>query len=122
MTDADLQKIADQVGEPIEIVRDLADAMACCAAEGPLEARAERAQRAREAGLDAYADAVAVPDAQDRVSSALDDAIETATRVRVDADITHAARAAGDQPPITTRELKSMIEAAFAAAGFEVEQ
>ena len=82
----------------------------------------DRRQRAREAGLDAYADVIAVPDAQDRAGNALDDAIETATRVRVDADITQAVRDACPDTMITGRELKRLIEVAFAAAGFEVEQ
>lgn len=116
MTDADLQKIADELGEPIEIVRDLADAMACCAAEGADEARAERQQRAREA----YYDATDLPEKFSE--RGFDDAIETALRVRVDADITQEVRGRHPDLMIKTTELKSMIEAAFRAAGFEVEQ
>jgi hypothetical protein len=122
VTDADLQRIADELGEPIEIVREMSDAIACCADEGNVEARADRRQRAREAGLDAYADVVAVPDPAGRLDNALDDAIEVATRVRVDADVTQAVREAHPEIMIKTTELKSMIEVAFAAAGFEVEQ
>jgi hypothetical protein len=117
-TDASLQRIADELGEPIEIVRDLHEAMQACGAEGALEARADRAQRAREAALDA-ADDEGRPLAEE--SDRLDVAIETATRVRVDADILAAARE-GRQVAMTTKELKRMIEAAFAAAGFEVEK
>jgi hypothetical protein len=120
MTDAELQDIADETGETVETVRDLADAMAVCAAEGTDEARADRSQRAREAGLDGIADPTKYTTT---VAKAVEAAVETAIRVRVDADVTHAAREAGGyQVPVTTKELKSMIEAAFEAAGFEVEQ
>lgn len=51
-----------------------------------------------------------------------DGAIETATRVRVDADMLHAARAAAPGVMVKSDELKHMIEAAMGAAGFEVER
>jgi hypothetical protein len=118
VTDADLQRIADETGETIETVRDLADAMACCAAEGDDEARVERQQRAREAGLDAYpSDGVpfAGPGAM------LDAAIETATRVRVDADVIAAFKQYGHPLPLEPNIIPALT-AAFRAAGFEVEQ
>lgn len=49
-------------------------------------------------------------------------AIETATRVRIDADVTQAAHDAQPRVMVTTSELRDMITAAFRAAGFEVEQ
>ncbi len=116
MTDADLQKIADDLGEPIEIVRDMSDAIACCAAEGEVAARADRRQSALEAFEDRY-DTLST----DGVTRARDAAIDTATRVRIDADVTQAAHDAEPGVMIKTSELKSMIEAAFRAAGFEVE-
>lgn len=86
------------------------------------EARADRIDRALSAGLDAWADVVAVPVAGDRAANAARDAIEAATRVRVDSDITQAVRDAHPDIMIKTTELKGMIETAFRAAGFEVEQ
>lgn len=118
MTDADLQKIADDLGEPIEIVRDLADAIACCAAEGADEARAERRGNALEAGLDV----IPREYVRSEVAHGVEAAVEQATRVRVDADVTQAVREAHPEIMIKTTELKSMIEVALAAAGFEVEQ
>ena len=118
MTDADLQRIADEVGEPIEIVRDLHEAMQVCGAEGDDEARAERRGNALEAGLD-----VVPPEyVRSEVARGVEAAVEQATRVRVDADLTQAVRDAHPDLMIKTTELKSMIEVAFRAAGFEVEQ
>jgi hypothetical protein len=80
---------------------------------------ADRRQRAREAGLDAWADVCAVPSSEDRAENALNDAIEVATRVRVDDDIIDAAQQAF---PIFTSadEARPVLTAAFRAAGFEV--
>lgn len=117
MTDADLQKIADELGEPIEIVRDLAEAMACCAAEGDDEARVDRFERARDAAFDA-------PGAAESQVPNIDAAIETATRVRVDDELIEAAREqyeAGYRT-IPIEQQRAALTAAFRAAGFEVEQ
>lgn len=87
----------------------------------PLE---ERRQRAREAGLDAWHDALAVPELDDRAGNALDDAIETATRVQITPEVQLAFLAiltqirSGEEAPTCIEALK----AAFEAAGFEVEQ
>lgn len=116
---AELRKIADETGETLETVRDLADAMACCADEGIDEARADRRQHARETYYDTCA---AGRDRVEGCAIALEAAIETATRVRVTPDITQEVRDRHPALMIKTTELKSMIEAAFAAAGFEVEQ
>ena len=117
--EAELQRIADKTGEPIEIVREMSDALKCCADETFVEARSERWQVAREAYFDAAADdGKPLADEGDR----LDVALETAMRVRVDADITQEVRDRHPDLMIKTTELKSMIEVAFAAAGFEVEQ
>ena len=113
--DAELQRIADETGETIETVRDLHEAMQVCGAEGYDEARAERFERARDAAYDA-------PGAAEAQVPNVDAAIETALRVRVDADLTQAVRDAHPNLMIKTTELKGMIEVAFAAAGFEVEQ
>ena len=83
------------------------------------EARAERRQGAREAYYDTCA---AGRDRVEGSAIALEAAVETATRVRVDADLTQAVRDAFPDLMIKTTELKSMIEVAFLAAGFEVEQ
>lgn len=72
---------------------------------------ADRRQRAREAFHDARA-AAAVEFAE----HGLDEAIETATRVRVTPEIVEASMA---EPFITTAEA---LARAFRAAGFEVEQ
>jgi hypothetical protein len=76
----------------------------------------DRRQRAREAGQDT-ADVT-----QSWALAAIDAAIETAVRVRVDADLTQAVRDATPDLMITGRELKRLIEVAFRAAGFEVEK
>jgi hypothetical protein len=115
MTDAELQRIADETGESIEIVRDLHEAMQVCGSEGDDEARVDRFERARDAAYDA-------PGAAEAQVPNVDAAIETALRVRVDADITQAVRESCPNIMIKTTELKSMIETAFRAAGFEVEQ
>jgi hypothetical protein len=78
----------------------------------------ERRQRAREAGLDAYSDVLAVPLASERALHAIDDAVETATRVQVTHEIVMAFLQAPDNPDDITGPLR----AAFRAAGFEVEQ
>ncbi len=94
---------------------DKAGCEACAAhvVECDADPLADRRQRAREAGQDHLTDHDAMP--------GIEAAIETATRVRVDADMTRAARDAVGLA-IKTTELKRMIEAAFAAAGFEVEK
>lgn len=112
--EAELQRIADETGETIETVRDLHEAMQVCGAEGDDEARVDRFERARDAAFDA-------PGAAEAQMPNIDAAIETALRVRVDADLLHAVRE-GRQVAMTSKELKSMIEVAFRAAGFEVEQ
>lgn len=66
----------------------------------------DRRQRAREAFLD-------YPD--DDLSGALDDAIETATRVKITPELL-----ATMDPAVGNRETRLL--AAFRAAGFEVEQ
>jgi hypothetical protein len=71
---------------------------------------ADRRQRAREAFWDRYA-----PEQYDGDLPALNDAIETATRVRVTREIQLAAAKA--YPFVD-----NMITAAFRAAGFEVEE
>jgi hypothetical protein len=117
--EAELQKIAEQLGEPIEIVREMSDAIKCCADEGFAEARNDRWQRATEAAIDGIADPT---NYSMTVAKAVDAAISAAARVRVDADITQEVRDRHPDLMIKTTELKSMIEVAFAAAGFEVEQ
>jgi hypothetical protein len=80
----------------------------------------ERVQRAREAFHDASP--VMDGDIIDQVHGAAEAAIETATRVRVDEEIVTAARTAygnGDRHWVA---LSRAIEAAFVAAGFEVEK
>jgi hypothetical protein len=115
VTDAALQRIADELGEPIEIVRGMADAIECCANEGPDAVRTDRWERARDAAFDA-------PGAVESQMPNIDAAIETAIRVRVDADMTQAVRDAYPHVMITSGELRGMIEVAMRAAGFEVEQ
>lgn len=79
---------------------------------------ADRRQRAREAALDGIADPT---NYSMTVSKAVDAAIETATRVRVTPEIIEAAQ--GEWPQMTPAGwLGTAIEAAFRAAGFEVEQ
>jgi hypothetical protein len=77
------------------------------------EALAERRQRAREAGQDRYD-----PDRDGGAifADCLDEAIETATRVRITDEIMSAAVRASSI--VLT---KDALAAAFAAAGFEVE-
>lgn len=70
----------------------------------------ERRQRAFETGLD-------YP--HDDVQGLLDVAIETATRVRITPELLHEAR---PNAFITMTETRRIVEAAFRAAGFEVEQ
>lgn len=118
MTDADLQRIADELGEPIEIVREMSDALACCADEGPLEARTDRRQRAREA----YYDACAEPGRVEGSAIALETAIETAMRVRITPEIILAYLEAPDPPESDPDMIEEKLRAAFRAAGFEVEQ
>jgi len=117
--EAELRRIADETGESIETVRDLHEAMQACGAEGDDAARVERRQSAREAYYDACAAGVGRVEGS---AIALEAALETATRVRVDADVTQAVREAHPDLMIKTTELKGMIEVAFRAAGFEVEQ
>ena len=81
------------------------------------EARTDRRQRAREAYYDACG-----PGRPEGSAIALEAGIETATRVRVDADVTQAVRNAYPDIMVRGKELKGVIEVAFRAAGFEVEQ
>jgi hypothetical protein len=120
--EAELQRIADETGEPIEIVRDLADAMAACGTEDDDEARVERQQRAREAGWDHLAPPPLTVNGPGSVADAFDIAIETATRVRVTPEIAEAACEAAGLGAGNAKRLTPVIEAAFRAAGFEVEQ
>jgi len=116
VTDADLQRIADELGEPIEIVREMSDAIECCAGEGALEARSDRWERARDAAYDA-------PGAAEAQLPNLDAAIETALRVRIDDEVLAAAVDSFNRDSIdTATELSVAVTAAFRAAGFEVEQ
>lgn len=87
-------------------------------------ALADRRQRAREAGLDALSDALAVPSAGGRVGNALDDAIETATRARITPEVIEAfrGRVEAGYRTIPIGQTTSALTAAFHAAGFEVEQ
>lgn len=99
---------ADEIGEPIGIIDldSLVSSVVQCSA------RADRAQRAREAG-------------QDTIGTPMhraDIAIETAMRVRVTREIAEAACAAAGMGPGNARRITPVIEAAFRAAGFEVEQ
>lgn len=71
----------------------------------------DRRQRAREA----YYDRVDLPERHE--PAALDEAIETATRVRITPEI---MRAATNVSSIVLTE--QALEAAFAAAGFDVEE
>jgi hypothetical protein len=78
----------------------------------------DRRQRAREAGYDACA--VSVPTESE--SAAIECAIETATRVRIDDGIIDAAlKVVSAGPGARPRSVNAII-AAFRAAGFEVEQ
>jgi hypothetical protein len=76
----------------------------------------DRRQRAREAGLDAVAGLVS---RSLTTGVALDEAIETATRVRIDEDIVNAVKtvtiARGSE------QIINILRVAFEAAGFEVE-
>lgn len=93
----------------------------CRSPKGSADALADRRQRAREAGYDACA--VSMPTESE--SAAIECAIETATRVRIDADVISAACIIGKtySPGRSPREqVREIIEAAFRAAGFEVEQ
>jgi hypothetical protein len=81
----------------------------------------ERRQRAREVFLDEIA-----PGSQyaRNAARAIDEAIETATRVRVTREVEDAAEAAAGDTihDYDGAEMRRIIEAAFRAAGFEVEQ
>lgn len=65
----------------------------------------------RQRALEAYFD-------DDNVASA----IETATRVRIDDEIMHAALASVYAGPAAFGRYHTAVKAAFKAAGFEVEQ
>jgi hypothetical protein len=83
----------------------------------------DRKQRAREAGQDAYPDSEHHCDC--RAAGMVDDAIEVATRVRVDDDIVAAAREELRRQAFGWLDLRAsrvIIAAAFRAAGFEVEE
>ena len=80
-------------------------------AEQAVAALRDRQQRAREA----YYDRVNLPERHE--PAALDDAIETAVRVRVTPEILNAAK-----PTVPWLTEKQRLEAAFAAAGFKVEE
>lgn len=77
------------------------------------DALTDRRQRAREAYYDRYAlgDNIGGSARKDAVR----ECIETATRVRITPEIVAAAEATGDYAYV------DMIAAAFAAAGFEIE-
>lgn len=82
----------------------------------------DRRQRAREAGLDAVVGLVS----RSLVTGvALDEAIETATRVRIDKTVMQAAwktyLEGGSIDVFDDTDLYDMLYAAFEAAGFEVE-
>lgn len=85
-------------------------------------ARADRVQRAREAFWDHYdpeRDGGAI------LANSLDDALDTATRVRLDDDIIAAAREELRRQAFGWLDLRAsrvIIAAAFRAAGFEVEE
>jgi hypothetical protein len=70
----------------------------------------DRRQQAREAAHDG----LDLPEIA--VRQAIDDAIETATRVQVTPEIIAAARMAGE----TSWSMTEIVSAAFRAAGFEV--
>lgn len=82
----------------------------------------DRRLRAREAGLDAWSDVVAVPDQQSRAENAVDDAIEAATRVRITPEVTTALLHTVDRVGVNNGGIEAGLRAAFEAAGFEVEQ
>ena len=82
-------------------------------ADNPL---ADRRQRAREA----YHDGLANIDTTTGMP-AVEDAIETATRVRIDDSIIDAAQNVG-APFLNEHEARDVIAAAFRAAGFEIEK
>jgi hypothetical protein len=90
------------------------------------EALGDRRQRAREAFDDAWSGANDVFGGKgwaERLLVAREAAIETATRVRVDREVTEAAVAAsGYGLDISYDTYRKIITAAFLAAGFEVEQ
>jgi hypothetical protein len=73
----------------------------------------DRRQRAREAGQDARS-------GQWSTTQAIEQAIETATRVRIDREIEWAARGAFEDH--YGGSVRPIIVAAFRAAGFEVEE
>lgn len=77
----------------------------------------------RQRACEAFADSCHVPyanaDTIDEVHAAIDEAIETATRVRITPDIMYACREpSGYLLPSIIRDI---LQAAFSAAGFEVE-
>lgn len=115
MTGADLQRIADELGEPIEIVRDLSEALQCCADEELLEAQRDRFERARDAAYDA-------PGAAEAQVPNVDAAIEAATRVRVTHEIETSMLHEVDRVGVQHGGIKAGLIAAFRAAGFEVEE
>lgn len=82
-------------------------------------ARADRRQRAREA----YYDSTAGSGGQEGSAIALEDAIETATRVRITPEIeaAYVAAAYGVHDQVTAAIVPGLA-AAFRAAGFEVEE
>jgi hypothetical protein len=79
-------------------------------------ARADRVQRAREAFWDRYA-----PEQYDGDLPALNDALDTATRVRVDGELmAHIFPLI--EGKLGLRDAEQLVAAAFRAAGFEVEE
>jgi len=74
----------------------------------------------------AFWDALGAPPVQINgrggVSEALDEAVETATRVRVDDEIIAAGEQAARELFTGPAQRRAIIIAAFRAAGFEVEQ
>lgn len=81
----------------------------------------DRRQRARESFDDTWqgTDLIGREGWAERLLRSREDAIETATRVRITPELLHEAR---PNAFITMAETRRIIEAAFRAAGFEVEQ
>lgn len=83
----------------------------------------DRRQRAREAALDA---AAGVDGGKPTIASAIESAIETATRVRIDKTLLSIAWAAyrersGPMEGADDPDFEYVLVAAFNAAGFEIE-
>lgn len=89
--------------------------------DAPLQARR---QNAREAFDDVWGGAGRLGSETwpERLQRAREEAIETATRVQVDEDVTAAAEAAVGPLGLEPAEVRVMLAAAFRAAGFEIEE